>query len=90
MIYDVAYISKNPNKNMCVSLVNCLVPDSKLYMFKPSDNSDAQHWRSDVHKCYNNARMDIPKGILLSQKYISTLRQSKASTKNSDNRSSLK
>ena len=42
------------------------------------------YWCSDVHKCYINARMNIPKGILLSQKYISTLRQSKASTKNSE------
>ena len=31
-------------------------------MFKPSDNNEAQHWRSDGHKFYNNASLDIPKG----------------------------
>ena len=30
-------------------------------MLKPSDNNEAQHWRSDGHKCYNNAIMDMPK-----------------------------
>ena len=32
--------------------MNCLVPGSKLYLFKASDNNEAQHWRSDGHKCY--------------------------------------
>ena len=38
--------------------MNCLVPGSKFYLFKPSDNNEAQHWRSDGH----NVRMDMPKG----------------------------
>ena len=42
--------------------MNCLVPSSKFYQFKLSNNNEAQHWRSDGHKCYNNARTDIPKG----------------------------
>ena len=44
------------------SSVNCLVPGSKFYLFKPSDNNEAQAWRSDGHKCYNNARKGMPKG----------------------------
>ena len=44
------------------SSVNCLVPSSKFYMFKLSDNNEAQHWRSDGQKCYNNARTNMPKG----------------------------
>ena len=42
--------------------MNCLVPGSKFYLFKPSDNNEAQRWRSDGHRCFNNARMDTPKG----------------------------
>ena len=29
-------------------------------MFKLSDINEAQHWRSDGHKCYNNARKNMP------------------------------
>ena len=63
-IDDVAYISKTPKYHVAwrASSVNCLVPGSKFYLFKPSDNNEAQHWRSAGHKCYNNARMDMPKG----------------------------
>ena len=45
------------------SSVNCLVPGFKFYLFKPSDNNEAKHWRSDGHKCFNStsARMDMPK-----------------------------
>ena len=42
--------------------VNCPVPSSKFYLFKLSDNNEAQHWRSDGHKCYNDARTNMPKG----------------------------
>ena len=31
-------------------------------MFKPTDNSQVQDWRSDGHRWYNNTRMDMPKG----------------------------
>ena len=41
--------------------MNYLVPGSKFYLFKLSDNNEAQHWHSDGHKCYNIARMNIPK-----------------------------
>ena len=63
---------------MAASSVNCLVLISKFYLFKPSDNNEAQHWRSDGYKCYNNARMDMPKG----NPAVSNMRQSKVSTKN--------
>ena len=42
--------------------VNYLIPGSKFYLFKPSDNNEAQHWRSNGHKCYANARMGMSKG----------------------------
>ena len=42
--------------------MNCLVPSSKFYLFKLSDNKEAQQRRSDRHKCYNNARTSIQKG----------------------------
>ena len=64
MIDDLAYISKNPKYHAWsrASSVNCLVPSSKFYLLKLSDNNEAQHWRSDGHKCYNNERTNMPKG----------------------------
>ena len=59
MIDDAVYKSNNPKYHVRASSMNCLVPGSKLYMFKPSDNNETQHCRSDGHKCYNNARMDM-------------------------------
>ena len=63
---DCTVYNKNP-KIPCscwwrASSVNCLVPSYKLYLFKLSNNNKAQHWRSDGHKCYNNARTNMPKG----------------------------
>ena len=63
--------------SVAASSVNCLLPISKFYLFKPSDNNKAQHRRSDGYKCYNNARMEMPKG----NPVVSTMRQSKAPTK---------
>ena len=47
--------------------MNCLVPSSKFYLFKLSDNNEAQHWRSDGHKCYNNPKFNVGLKSLLYQ-----------------------
>ena len=70
---DVVACLRKKSKIPCTcrwraSSVYCLVPGSKLYLFTPSDNNEAQYWFSDGHTCYKNARMDMPKEILLSQK----------------------
>ena len=58
-------------------------------MFKPTDNSHVQDWRSDGHRWYNNTRIDKPKGNPVVTKNTSILRQNKVSTKNLESRSSL-
>ena len=63
--------------------MNCFsLGSNSFYLFKRSDNNDAQHWRSDGGKWHNNARVDMPKGNPVVTKEISTLRQSNASTRN--------
>ena len=62
--------------------MSCLVPKSKLNLFKPSDNYEAKYWRSYCHKCYNNAIMDMPKGNpVVNERYFCLETESKASTK---------
>ena len=59
--------------SVAASSVNCLVPISKFYLFKPSDDNEAQRLRSDGYKCYNDTRMDMSKG----NPVVSNMRQSK-------------
>ena len=34
----------------------------EVYLFQPTDKGEAQDWRSDGHRWYNNTRMNMPKG----------------------------
>ena len=94
MIYDVAHISKNPKYHVRVGgmprrlTVLFLVPNSicSKYLTTMKPNTGALM----VTKAIIMQERTCRKEILLSQKYMSILRQSKASTKNSENRSSLK
>ena len=94
MIDDVAYKSKNPKYYVRVGGV----PRRRTVLF-PAPNSICSDLLISMKS--NNGALMVTNAItvqewtcrketLLSQKYVSTLRQSKASTKNSENRHSLK